>query len=209
MIYLIIFSAAIFFASLGVIPPGMLNISIASLSITQNKKQAIQFLYGAILIVFVQSYIGFYFAKYFESHPQITSNLKVIATVIFSLLTIYFIGKGVQDKFSSQNIDFSKTRDHKSISNFWRGILLSSLNLFPIPYYVFISLFLGTLIKIQYDFFTAIIFSFGAMLGSGIIFWGYAAYFKNKENKMSFFIHNINFIIGSITGVIAIITCIK
>ena len=48
----------------GIIIPGMLNMTIAKISIKESQKQALNFALGAVVVVFIQSFLGTYFAKF-------------------------------------------------------------------------------------------------------------------------------------------------
>jgi hypothetical protein len=83
------------------------------------------------------------------------------------------------------------------------------LNLFPIPYYVFISITLST--YGYFYFLKSFIYAFvvGVVAGSFLVFYLYILFFKKREAKSSFLMNNGNYIIGSITGVVSIITLLK
>ena len=81
--------------------------------------------------------------------------------------------------------------------------------MFPIPYYVFVSITADQYMDFEFrNPFTSLI-SLGVTLGSGFVFLMYLNYFNNKSMEESFILKNINFIIGSITGVISVFTAFK
>jgi hypothetical protein len=91
-------------------------------------------------------------------------------------------------------------------SRFFLGMLLSALNLFPIPFYVFVSVTLAS-----YNYFSfekSFVYSFviGSGLGALFAFYCYIVFFKKMERKTNFLLINMNYIIGSITGLVSIIT---
>ena len=67
----------------GIIIPGMLNMTIAKISIKENQKQALNFALGAVVVVFIQSFLGTYFAKFLDANPVFSEGLKKIGTFIF------------------------------------------------------------------------------------------------------------------------------
>ena len=75
----------------GIIIPGMLNMTIAKISIKESQKQALNFALGAVVVVFIQSFLGTYFAKFLDANPVFSEGLKKIGTFIFIGLTIAFI----------------------------------------------------------------------------------------------------------------------
>jgi hypothetical protein len=89
------------------------------------------------------------------------------------------------------------------------GVLLSSLNLFPIPYYVFISITLATYHCFYFDNYFIYAFSTGTAVAAFLIFLGYISFFKKKDRSNSFLSKNINYVIGTITGLVALISLFK
>ena len=82
----------------GIIIPGMLNMTIAKISIKESQKQALNFALGAVVVVFIQSFLGTYFAKFLDANPVFSEGLKKIGTVIFIILTIAFTIMGLKAK---------------------------------------------------------------------------------------------------------------
>ena len=186
-------------------PPGIVNMTVANYSVKKSLKRAKKFINGALLVVFVQSILAFYFATFLESHPQVMNNLKLVGSVVFILLTIFFLGKGIQNSIGSKE-EIKKRSTKSKMKPFLHGVFISGLNVFPIPYYAFVSLYLSAFIE---DFFTNLVgvaFVIGVTLGTFIVFLCYAYLFRKIKHKVTFFIKNINFIIAIITGLIAVFT---
>ena len=80
-------------AVIGIIPPGLINLTAAKVSLVDGKKRAMVFVLGALLVIFVQTYISVIFAQYINNHKEIVVLLREIGLVIFSLLSIYFLFK--------------------------------------------------------------------------------------------------------------------
>lgn len=204
MTFLFVFVLAIFFSSIGVLPPGMLNMTAANISMKQSYFLAKKFINGVLVIVAIQSFLGYYFATFLEQNPEVMRNLKLVGISIFSILTIFFIGKGIQSIMHSHKID-----THTKISKlppFSHGLLLSAINVFPVPYYAFLSLYFSAFISHFFSTLIGILFISGSVLGTGLVYHIYAYFFKRFENKMAFFSNNINFIIALITGSVAVLT---
>jgi threonine/homoserine/homoserine lactone efflux protein len=193
-------------SALGVVLPGLINMTAAKISVRDGRKRAVIFSLGATTVVFFQTYIAISFAKFINSNPDIIDLLQEIGLGIFTLLTIYFLfiaKKPVTRQEEETVVVKSKT------GRFFLGALLSALNFFPIPYYVFSSITLATY---NYFYFTALfvfLFVIGVVVGSFLIFYLYIVFFKKVEQKTDFFMKNINYIIGSVTGLISIVTFIR
>ena len=77
-------------AFIGVIPPGMLNMTAAKISLKEGHTRGFVFSIGVCLIVAVQTYLAAVFAKYLSQHPDVIDILKRVALVLFVLISIYF-----------------------------------------------------------------------------------------------------------------------
>ena len=191
-------------AAIGIFPPGMLNMTIAKLSVNENKKEALLFAYGAVLIVLIQAFTGLYFAKFLDSHPVVSDNLKKFGVVIFIILTFAFIYAGLKSKKPKVEVEL-KDKQNRLIY----GITLSSLNMFAIPYYAFLSLTLASKSIFDFEISSIIIFSVGAALGTYLVFYIYAILFKKIEHRVGFITNNINFLIAAVTGIVAVSSLYK
>jgi hypothetical protein len=98
---------------------------------------------------------------------------------------------------------------HSKSNRFFLGMLLSALNLFPIPFYVFVSVTLSSLGLFYFNSLFVYSFVSGVVVGSFTVFYWYILYFKNHQSKSDYLIKNGNYIIGSITGLISLVTFFK
>lgn len=198
------FFLGFFIAAIGIIPPGLINMTAAKASLKDGRNEAIFFAIGATVIVFFQSFLALLFANFINNHPSVINSLQEIGLFIFISLTIYFLWKAKKPKNSKTEIKVrSKT------NRFFYGMLLASLNLFPIPYYVFISITLAT--YGYFYFLPSFIYAFvvGVVAGTFLVFYLYILFFKKRESKSSFLINNGNYIFAILTGLVSIITLIK
>ncbi|MGQ7945628.1 LysE family transporter [Flavobacterium sp. WC2509] len=191
-------------AGIGITPPGLINMTAAKVSLKDGRIEAVFFAIGATIIVFFQTFLALLFANFISSHPDIISRLQEVGLFIFIALTIYFFWKAKRPKIPKGEI---KVRSRAN--RFFLGMLLSALNLFPIPYYVFVSITLST--YGYFYFIESFIYAFvvGVVAGSFLVFYLYILFFKKRDAKSSFLMNNGNYIIGTITGVVSIITLFK
>jgi threonine/homoserine/homoserine lactone efflux protein len=205
MSFILPFLSGFLASIIGIFPPGLINMTAAKISINNGKKRAMLFVLGALIVIVFQTYLSVLFARYINNHQEVLILLREIGLGVFTLLTIYFffIAKKPKPKTDNEIIIKSKR------SRFFMGMLISAINLFPVPYYVFISITLAS-----YSFFSfenSSIFSlvFGVLVGSFCVFYSYVVFFERMKSKTDFFIKNMNKIIGSITGVVALFTLIN
>lgn len=191
-------------AVVGVSFPGLLNMTAVKIANEKGKKDVFYYVLGALVVIFAQTYIAIFFAKLIDSSPVITEILHELGLVIFGALTVYFLGFAKNKKKKQK-----KEKSQKLASSFVYGVFLAVVNVFPIPYYVFLSVTLASYgYTIFKNPFTAI-FSGGVVLGSALMLYLYVYFFRKYSGKETFVVRNINYIIGLITGIISIITIYK
>ena len=191
-------------AFIGIIPPGLINMTAAKVNHKEGKKNALWFVLGAILVIFFQVFFAILFAKIINRRPDLVTLLREIGFGIFATLTIYFLWLAKKPKDKAK-----KYQKNSKTKRFFLGMLLSALNFFPIPYYVFISISLASYKLFSFDTTSIFIFVNGVVLGSFLVFYFYISFFNRIENKRDFIMKNMNTIIGSITGLISIITLVN
>jgi threonine/homoserine/homoserine lactone efflux protein len=115
-------------AYIGSIPPSMLNMTAAKISLEKDKKTALQFAIGVSSVVFIQALLALLFLKAIHSNPLILDSIQIISIIIFMVLSIVFLKKALNE----QKAIIPK----KSLKNgFLTGIGLSFINMFSIPFY--------------------------------------------------------------------------
>ena len=196
-----IFFLGVFFAMIGVIPPGLLNMTAAKISLKEGHVRGIMFSIGACTVVFIQTYIATLFAGYLSNHHEIIQILQRVAFIIFVLITVYylFIAKA---KPAQQESEETKSKH----SRYFQGLFLASINFFPIPYQAYITISLGSVGWMAFDKFSIISYVTGAAMGTFVMLYIYIFFFDKIKSKSFTSQKNMNYIIGSITGIIAIVT---
>lgn len=189
-------------AFIGIIPPGLINMTAAKINLKEGKKNALWFVIGAVLVIFFQVFVAVLFAQVIDNRPDVVTLLREVGFVIFAFLTIYFLFLAKEPKTKKK----SKIKKSSKKSRFFLGMLLSGLNFFPIPYYVVVSVTLASYHLFVFE--NNIIFTFvlGSVLGSFAALYSYVAFFGRIEKKTDYLMRNMNTIIGSITGLVAVAT---
>jgi threonine/homoserine/homoserine lactone efflux protein len=190
-------------ASLGVIPPGLLNMSAAKISMKEGRKKGLLFSIGVCVTVMIQTSVALIFARFLDRHPEYVDLLQKVALGIFICITIFFlfIAKDTRRPIPD-DVNRSKT------NRFFSGMFLALLNLLPLPYWVYVSItFAG------FGWFTfeqpgiwATVLASG--MGTFAMLLVYVQFFRKKKAKPGPNV-NMNYIIGTITAIISIITFIK
>lgn len=186
--------------------PGLINMTAAKISLKEGRRNAVHFALGAATIVFFQAYIAVSFAKFINRRPDVVNTLEEVGVMIFMLLTIYFF---FLSKKKKTNLNPEEIKIRSKTRNYFLGAMFSALNFFPIPYYVFISISFSAY---GYFYFTnpfVPLFVVGSVLGSFLVFYLYIVFFKKFEHKTDFFLRNVHYFIGTVTGTIAVITLLR
>lgn len=189
----------------GVIPPGLLNLTAAKISVKQNKKAAIIFASGASLVVVAQVYVGVFFSKLLNDNPDTVLLLEQFAVIAFVGLSIFFFIRAALDSGSPE----VKKIDKSGMKLFGQGIILSVLNIFPIPFYIGFSSFLAGRGLFEFIYPMAHVFILGASLGTFLMLCAYIKYVKKFGFDSNTFARKVNYILGGLTLAIAIFTTIR
>lgn len=205
MIFFLAFILGLVVSIIGIIIPGMLNMTIAKISVNENRNQALRFAFGAILVVFFQAFLGTYFAKFLDANPDFSEGLKKIGTLIFITITIVFTILGMQaHKKNKITVEIENKKNR-----FLYGMALSAINMLAIPWYAFTSLLLASKKWFYYDIISILMFSLAAAFGTYVVFYWYAVFFKKIEHKLVFIVKNMNFFIAFLTGLVAVSSIYK
>ena len=188
---------------IGLIPPGLLNMTAAKIGVKQGRKPAMVFSLGVLIVVCLQTGLGLAFARYIERHPEVVDLLQKVALGIFLALTFYFfvLAKDTRREIP-KGVKRSKT------NRFLYGLLLSALNLLPIPYWVYVSIRLSAL---GWFFFDPLVIGWailGSAMGTFSMLLLYIHFFRRKL-PIGNFGFNLNYLLGTITALISIITVIR
>ena len=190
-------------AFVGLIPPGLLNMTAAKIGVKQGRKPAVIFSFGVLLVVSIQTLVGIFFARYLEGYTAVVDVLQKVALGIFLALTFYFF---VLAKDSRREVP--KGVKKSGANRFLYGLLLAAINLLPIPYWVYISISFSAFGWFFFDPSLVIWALIGSCSGTMSMLLLYI-YFFRRRLPIGSFGFNVNFLLGGITAVISLITIIR
>ena len=188
---------------LGTLLPGILNATIVKISKETGMKHAYSFMAGTFVIIALQTYLAVFFAKIIDKSVFITNILREIGLVIFALLTIYFFTAKPKKQLTDDVVVLQKRQ------SFTQGLLLALINIFPIFYYVFITVTVLNRNLYEVYYVSNILLTIGVLVGTFLTFMFYINLFKKTVVEESFVLQNINKILGCITAVITIFNLCK
>ncbi|MDX6745564.1 LysE family transporter [Polaribacter sp. PL03] len=185
-------------AAAGSITPSFLNLTVVKFSLRNGKKAAFYLIGGYATVLFFQANIGAYLSSILMENSEYITLLQKIGTGILFLLSInffrmYFTSK---EKKVKEEIPKSKAYLH--------GIGMSLLNTIAIPFYfTSISVLIG-LEYFEYSYLNGFYFSIGSTIGSFTLYSLYAIIAKKIEHKLTFIASKMDFILGCLTGLVAL-----
>ena len=200
----VVFFLGLFVALVGVIPPGLLNMTAARISLKEGAGRGIMFSTGVSIVVFIQTYIASIFARYLSNRPDIVEILQRVAFVIFVLITIYFLVLA-----SKQKEVKAKTEIKSKHGRLLHGMLLSALNVFPIPYQAYMTITLASFGVMDFERTNIITYVTGASMGTFVMLYFYIFFFDKIKDRKFTSQKSMNYSIGIITGIVALVTFIN
>lgn len=200
----ILFFATFSAASMGVMLPGLVNMTAAKTSALKGRTNGILFAIGASLVVIGQAYIAVVVSKYLYRNIHIIDILLKIAVIVFAFFAIYFFVTGRKRK--EKKIRSAYVSKRKS---FFKGMLLSALNLLPIPYFCGINAAWNVSGWIKFELTDILIFILAAGLGTFASLYLYVVYFNKMQSKTGRFTKYSDYILSGLMLVLVIITLIR
>lgn len=190
-------------AFVGVVPPGLVNMSVAKMCLNKGKRNAILMAVGASIIVFLQALIAVLISKYIFSNPYMKSMFLKTGIAILILMFFYFI---LSAKRQSTQQQIKKRAGTKS---FFSGILISALNIFPIPYFVLIGTLLSNHYNLKFSITTDVFFALSAALGTFTTLYLYIFFVLKIDGKTELFKKYSNYGMAALMLVLIIITLVR
>lgn len=189
----------------GVLPPGIININTAIISVEKGRKKGIVFALGACLIVFFQTLIAILIAKHIRMGESVILTIEKIAVFIFLALAIYFYFCG-RKKTKPKTKKISRKLKTNA---FWKGAFFSAINFFPLPYYIGWSKALNLSGEFEFTALNIFSFAFSVVAGTFIANYLYIIFFKRFNADAEKFSRYANFALSGLTLLLAIFALIK
>lgn len=198
-----IFLITYFAALLGVVPPGLVNMSVAKTSLHKGKENGVYVGIGASLAVLVQALIALSLTRYIFNNPFVKNILLRAGLVIFIIMGVYFL---IMAQRKRKEVEITPTSGMRSVT---KGIMIGALNIFPIPYFVAISAALNVNGRVEYHLLNNTVFVLAASLGTFTTLYLYAFFFARIEAEGNFFARYSNYFMAGLMLVLVVITFIR
>jgi len=200
----ILFFATYSAAFMATVPPGLLNMNAAKVSVKKGKLNGIVFSLGISSMIMIQAFIAVWISKFLHNNPEVMGWLLKIAVLIFGGLAIYFFFAARRNK--QDDIRLVKVSKKNS---FFKGMGLATLNLLTIPYYSGLNLMWNTTGWIKFQVWDILTFVLAAGCGTFTVLYMYTIYFNKLEAKSQRFSKNANYVLSALMIVLMIITLIR
>jgi threonine/homoserine/homoserine lactone efflux protein len=178
---------------IGSLPFGIINMTVAHTAINKNLRAAVWVSLGAILVEFFQVILALKFTWLFNENNGLNTALKTVAIIVFLLGGAYYMFFA-----KSRSALSDKEDNHRSSNEFFKGIILSLLNVMAIPFWIFYGAFLtsnGLLIR---DNLYVLVFAGGSMIGTFSLFMSYALLGHKILRKHDVVTKWVNRVIGAV-----------
>jgi threonine/homoserine/homoserine lactone efflux protein len=201
---IILFFATFSAAFMATVPPGLLNMNAAKISVEKGKTNGIIFSLGVSSMIIVQAYISVMISKFLFKNPEIIDLLLKIALIVFAFFAIYFFVKAKKKKLNRPKIVKVSKKN-----SFFKGVLLAALNLLTIPYYSGLNAMWNASGWIKFQFRDIATFILAAGCGTFTVLYLYTVYFTKLETKNNRFSKNSNYILSALMMLLLVITLIR
>lgn len=194
-----------YFAALaGVIPPGLINMSVAKTCVEHGRKNGLFVAIGASIVVVFQALIAVLLARYIFGNPFVQNMLLRTGLVIFLIMAIFFFIKAKKGKV--KNVTISENRKLKS---FGKGLMISALNVLPIPYFCALGAALNVSGKVEYDVVAISFFVLAAAMGTFTVLYLYVVFFARIMKSSQSFNKYSNYFMAGLMVLLMIVTLIR
>ncbi|MEO9892156.1 LysE family transporter [Aurantibacter sp.] len=201
---LILFFATFSAAFMATVPPGLLNMNAAKVSVTKGKLNGIVFSLGISTTILIQALIAVWISNFLHNNPEVSELLLKIAVVVFAVFAVYFFIAARKNK--QEDVRLVKVSKRNS---YFKGMGLAALNLLTIPYYSGLNVMWNASGWIKFQVWDILIFVLAAGCGTFTVLYMYTIYFNKLENKNQRFSKNSNYILSILMVVLLIFTLIR
>lgn len=185
--------------------PGMLNMQVVGTAVRVGKPKAYVFSAGMAAVIGAQTTLAVLFANLLTSNPTVVPAIKQWAVPLFLVLAVVFVWKGFRARAARKA---EVERPYKG-GPFWRGMMMSSMNILNIPFVLAIAGYLMAAGYLSRAFLPRLAYVPGTTLGAFLIFMLYGRLSGWISRNMALFTRNINFFIGGLFAVLALVQVVR
>lgn len=184
-------------AALGILLPGMVNMTSVSVSIKRGMRAGLWYSAGGASTIFFQAYIAVAFAGYLSRHPEIFTYIRAASVAIFLALAFFFFYQALR----SREVKASRRKGRPYLL----GVAVAGMNALNIPYFFTMGALLKAegLISLQAP--GHLFFISGIALGAFTMLAAYARFAQFILKRASYFARNLNYFLSGLFLVLAVV----
>lgn len=214
MEYLLALVIAFGFSFVGLLPPGMLNMTALSISLKKDFSEGMKFGVGAAFIMFFQSLLV---VKYSNKAAEFLSEYEMYVNYVAVAVLLSLAFSFLFAKTNSESVNVSAKLDKKEKNMILKGMTLAFANVLVYPYWlaqgIYWSLpkngFINENPVLDGSWPISIVFSFGIFLGSVGIYILYLSLGDKILKKFDSITKNMNKILAALFFVLASLQILK
>jgi len=199
---MVLFTITFFAAFLGVLPPGLVNMTVVKTFFERGRNNALIVAFGACLVVFLQALGAIHLSRLIAKQQWIYSAMFQIGLVLFLVLAIYFFIKA-KKRASQKTIKLSR---HGFWQSFFKGALMSILNILPIPFFCALAATLHLRMGLEYSYEVHLYYALAAALGSLTMLCGYVFSFSYLKISEERFVRKSNYLMAMLMVFLSLFT---
>lgn len=180
--------------------PGMLNMQVVATAVRAGRQNAYKFSLGLAIVTAMQATLAVLFADILRQ-THILPIIKEWAIPLLIVLAAGFLVKG----FYVRKARKMKTEKPYSGGPFWRGLMMSAMNVLNIPFIFALASFQIANGLLSAEFVPRLLFIPGTFLGAISVFLVYARSSDWIRHHAAYFTRNIYFFVGGLLGLLALV----
>lgn len=178
--------------------------TVAKSCLQGGKKNGTLVAVGACIVVLFQALIAILLAKYIFNNEYVRNMLLRTGMVIFILMGIYFLITAKKAK-----VRRVKPVKHRGMRSLGKGILISAINILPIPYFCALGAALNVSGQVSYHVVAIATFMLAAAAGTFTSLYIYVLCFQRIERKAMNLTKYTNYFMAVLMLILVILTLIR
>ncbi|MEH6658909.1 LysE family translocator [Leeuwenhoekiella marinoflava] len=199
-----LFFITYFAALLGVLPPGLVNMSVAKTCVHRGMRNGVLVAIGASIVVLIQAFVAILLARYIFSHPVVRNTLLRMGIVIFGILAVYFFIAAKKNRVKEVKIP-----KHSGRRSFAKGVFVAMINVLPIPYFCALSAAFNVTSVSNNGWVEVGLFTLAAASGTFTALYLYVVGFNRIQNEPRNFAKYSNYFMAALMIVLVVLTLIR
>ena len=201
MDYLIALLLGVAAAGGAVLPPGMLNMSVATTSLQAGERAGYWYTGGIVTIFLVQASLAIIGVNYLRANQDIVELLSWWAIPVLAFLAVFFLIKWYRHEQREEEGEAEQREDVRH--PYLQGISVSLMNFLAIPYFFAVGTWLMSEGVLDYSVVAKSLFVGGTAAGAGFILAGYARGAEWIDAHAHYITRHVHLIVGVIFGLLA------